>query len=69
METNETISRRSRLASLCIDYAHAANSYLLTGKHEDQLRNLENLIADAAIPLSFMNDLNRMKEAEHADTN
>lgn len=36
---------------------------------EKELRALENIIAMSAIPLSFMNDLEKAEEEEHADTN
>ena len=68
METNETISRRSELCSLCADYLDASVQYLQGYRDDKALKDLENLIANASIPLSFMNDLEKMQEAENADT-
>ena len=57
--------QRLKLTIACRRYLDA----VLQAKEEKDMRELENTIADAVVPLSFMNDLEAMQEEEeYADT-
>ena len=55
--------QRLKLTIACREYLNARRNAV----DESETRNLEEIIANAVIPLSFMNDLESM-EVENADT-